>query len=916
MDAVPISAPQEDDEFGQRFTSELERLETPAEIGAYLQATRAKLNAPSAWQNNLFLALPVRNAALVDAVLRRLFALVTQKLAPENLSMVDGLAIVATGGYGRGTLFPFSDVDLTFAVAREDDPHLNVLIQEMFQQVMDVFLYGANLKVGYAYRLMTDLGQLDHQTQTSLLDARFLCGDETLFQEFRRSFRAHLLTADFLFRKWAERQAVLEKHGGTRVYHVEPNVKEGAGGLRDVQTAEWIGEVRFRIGPSRLWPALVEHGFLTQTEAEQIGQSSDFLQQVRCALHVVSSEVRDLLTAPKQEAVAALLAYPETEETPAVEAFMRDYYTHASGVQRLSQQVVRRCLDSEIPMGLGLASQRRELIAVDPEPSRRDPAWPLHIAELSQAYSLHISDSLEETITQYRTEHPRPEDTALAGRVFTRLLSAPHSVADTMEHLADTDVLSWLIPEFGPLMTLIPYDAAHDYTVGEHSLHVVRNIEEVKSTADPRLLEMKRIAGEVANPEVLLLAGLIHDLGKQWPRSAHAETGAVAADQIAERLGWDEERRRKLVFLVRHHLQMAETSRLRDLALEETVEEFVQIVPDLDALNMLYILTWADTLAVGLGVWSEFQGKQLAELYHRSEAVLSEPQFPAEAAPPGDKPASIPEVSSLARQRERIRKQLAQRNLPADLIYEHIRSLSAQYLLNTPLEEIYLHLVMIGRLRDTFQPVIDFRNEQGAESTELTLCAFDDPKPGLLAKITGVLYAQDINVHAAQVFTRDNSLRIAIDTLWVDFRGRPLPPGKRTEAHESLKRVLLGEIGVGELLKQRRKSLIEQSIYSARIDDTASDRFSLLEVSAPDEAGVLYRLARAVSALGWNIHAARLSIWGSRARVAFYLTDAERAKIPAAEVERLCATLTLVTFPRRQASRPAAESTASYPARK
>ncbi len=190
--------------------------------------------------------------------------------APGPSEEAPALAIIATGGYGRRELAPFSDVDVTFVPAREDDPYLNVLIKDMFQMVMDVFLYGANLKVGYAYRLLGDLGRLDHQTQTTLLDARFLCGDRALFQEFRAQFRAHLLTADFLFQKWAERQAVLAKHGGDQVYGVEPNIKEGAGGLRDIQNAEWMGEVRCHVSLSRLWPALVEQGFVTDEDAAQI----------------------------------------------------------------------------------------------------------------------------------------------------------------------------------------------------------------------------------------------------------------------------------------------------------------------------------------------------------------------------------------------------------------------------------------------------------------------------------------------------------------------------------------------------------------------------------------------------------------------------------------------------------------------
>ena len=875
------------------FAPELARLASPAAIAAYLKEWHGRINSADGLKGNVGTDLLAHNTALVDAVLRRLFALAVERAGSAGGE--PSLAIIATGGYGRRELAPFSDVDVTFVPALEDDPYLNILIKDMFQMVMDVFLYGADLKVGYAYRLLGDLGRLDHQTQTTLLDARFLCGDRALFTQFRSQFRAHLLTADFLFQKWAERQAVLAKHGGDQVYGVEPNIKEGAGGLRDIQNAEWMGEVRFHAGLSRLWPALVDAQIVSPDEYARIKTARDFLLCARAALHIVSGEARENLTAEKQESVAGLLGYRDMPDVPAVESFMRDYYTHAAQARRIARKVMARCLDSDLPLGLGLASTRRVLSVADPDAAGRDPALPLHVAELAQAYGLAVSGELEEEIERYLLAQPTPADPAVAGRVFARLLTAGRGVADTLDRLEGGGVLAWLIPEFGPLMTLIPYDAAHDYTVGAHSLRVVRNLEVLKT--DGSSPEGRRLMGEVAGLEVLYLAGLIHDIGKQWSHGSHAETGGDAAARICDRLGWDSERRDKVVFLVRHHLLMSETSRLRDLALDETTREFIRQVPDMDLLNMLYLLTQADTAAVGAGVWTDVQGRFLSELYARAEAMLAAPLTDDGGPPP-------PYVPDLKRQRERIRKGLAQHNLPSDIVLEHTRNLPAQYLLNTPLEEMYLHIAMIGRLRETFAPSVDFKHDFGTDHTEITICAYDDPKPGLLAKITGVLYAHDVNLHTAQVFTREASVRIAIDTLWADYRGKPLSTGKRAELQESLRRVLLGEVGIGELLQAHRKPLKEQTIYSAKIDETASERFSLLEVSTPDETGVVYRLARAVSALEWNIHAARLSVWGSRARDAFYITDPDGQKVPAADVARLLSALPHEDFSRKKRPAP------------
>lgn len=873
MPASSVSTALPEHDSCPLFSPDLDVLDTADAIAAYLKAWHGRINNPDAIRHGGTGAiLEAHNSALVDAVLRRLFTLALDHAgapAPTPRHSLP-LAIIATGGYGRRELAPFSDIDLTFVPAHEDDSVLNAVIKEMFQMVMDVFLYGAGLKVGYAYRLTSDLGQLDHQTQTTLLDARFLCGDQSLFREFRAAFRAQFLAADFLFQKWAERRNVLLKHGES-VYGVEPNIKEGAGGLRDIQTAEWIAEAVGRVGLGRVWPALVEHAVLSEDDARRVWQAREFLHTTRCALHIVSGEARDVLTAEKQEAVAALLAYAETPEVPAVEAFMRDFYTHAAQVQRLSRRVIDRCLDSELVLTPALSSIRRCLVVADEAAAAADPALPLHTADLAQAYELSVGIDLEDAIQRFLVANPTPTDAAYVGRVFTRLLAQGRRVAQTLDHLERWNVLNWLLPEVGPLMTLIPYDAAHEFTVGWHSLRVVQTLENIRTGAETRLAEGRRVAAEISFPEVLYLAGLVHDVGKQWPGGHHEESGAQAAAAIAQRLGWDKERQEKLVFLVRHHLLMAEISRLRDLSLDETIRDFIRVVPDMDCLNMLYLLTYADTNAVGAGIWTEVKAKFLGELYGRAEVALSAPPEAAGGQPP----------VNVARQRERIRKQLQAQNLPPDLIHEHIRNLPAQYLLNTPLEEMYLHIAMIGRLRETFQPMVDFKHEYGADFTEITLLAYDDPRPGLLAKITGVLYAHDVNVHAAQVFTRESSVRIALDTLWVDYRGKPLTPGKRDEVEASLRRVLMGEIGVGALLQKHRKPLKDQAIFTATIDDTASERFSLLEISAPDEKGVVYRLARAVSECGWNIHAARLSVWGSRARDTFYITDPDGSKPPA-----------------------------------
>lgn len=820
---------------------------------------------------------------LVDAVVGRLFALSVERAqgeAPQDDRQAHPIAIVATGGYGRRELAPYSDIDITFLPSRDDDAYLNLVIKEMFRLVMDVFLSGARMKVGYAYRLLSEYDGLDHQTQTALLDARCVAGNQALFAQFDREFRQRLGATDFVFRKYAERNATLDKNGSSASgrstpYQVEPNLKEGAGGLRDIQSAEWVAGVRWGKAGNALWRDLVNRKIITSAEARIVADAREFLFTVRNLVHLITGDTRDTLTAERQEIVAARLGHQDTEAVPGVEQFMRSYYRQVAEVHHIANKILIRCLNSPLPLHAGLSSVRRSVTVTDLEEAKSDPLWPLRALVACQRYDLDLALVTEEAIQKYTAQQVSPGDARQAGALFLELLRQPRNVYWCVRQMHNTGLLAWLLPELANCMDLIPYDPAHEHTVGEHTLLVLRNLERLRVAADGQQVEYRRLLEEVSAPEIVYLAALLHDVGKQWG-ARHAETGAEAAVGVCERLGCPPEMTGRVVFLVRHHLLMAETSRLRDLALDETIRDFTRIVTDLDTLRMLYLLTYADTQAVGTGVWNEVKARFLGELFTRAEAVLL------------GKPEE-PRVPNLAAFRERVRRQLArEKNLPVEAVYEHTAAMPAAYLLNTSLEDMYLHMAMISRVRSTFRPVVDSRTEFGADYTELTVVTYDDPKPGLLAKIAGVLFAHDINVHSAQVFTRTSSDRIAIDTLWVDFREKPLSPQRRAGLEEAFRQVLTEEITLVVLLERRGKpTQIVQPVRSLRLDDETSDNYSILDVQAHDVKGVVYRLAAAISAVEWNIHSARLSTWGGYARTAFYVTDMRNKKVPATAIAQL-----------------------------
>lgn len=383
---------------------------------------------------------------------------------------------------------------------------------------------------------------------------------------------------------------------------------------------------------------------------------------------------------------------------------------------------------------------------------------------------------------------------------------------------------------------------------------------------------MRRVMEDLPHPEQLMLAVLLHDSGKAIAGLPHSVTGERIASEVCKRLGMSDEAAANVRFLVANHLLMAETSRIRDLNLDETLREFTTVVGDLDRLNMLYVLTYADTKAVGEGVWTQVKGRFLRELWQRATAVLSD-----------EEPAGYDDAA-IARARRRLLKDLTLENLPVADVGEHIQSMPAHYLLSQNLKQIGLHIGFVRRVREG-QPVIDFHGERDATYTELTVCAYDDPKPGLLAKIAGVLAAADVNVHGAQVATRSTEIdRIALDTLLVDFRGRQLSPGKRREVAANLLAVLTGAENVETLLAKRRSPAGRQRAEAAAehripprvsVQSGVAESLTLIEMAAPDTIGTFYRFCDAISRLGWDIHSARVSTWTNEARAGFYVTGCE-----------------------------------------
>ncbi len=883
------------------------RAATPGEIADLLRAERERIGR----ENQAHPAGRATCRALserCDQAIQRLFALARPEGA-EGERIAAAAAVLATGGYGRRELCGWSDVDVTFLVAGEEDAALDATVRQLFLWLMEVFGQRLQLKVGYGYRTLADLAQIDHQSQTALLDARLVCGSHGLFDRFSRELARQLWPAEFVRLKVAEREAAQAKQGETP-YRIEPHVRDGPGGLRDLHLAEWLAAVAFPTTRGDVWRQLQRLGVVSRRDAAQAQSAREFLHMVRNWMHFDAGRPADQLVRERQELLAAALGFGDDSSASCVERFMEAYYGHAESVRRVAGFVTERALAERLSLTDELVAVGEDLAPAYPWINVATPGFLVGVAEQFQALGLRPGPELRRIIAEHLDGAGDLGRDPEAAQRFVGLLKAHRGVYETLDLMASLGVLQRLLPELGVACRRVPFDPIHQHTIGHHSLQVVRSLETLRDTEEERLAEFRRVWNEVEAPELLLLAGLLHDIGKiasegnppgipattsgvrqgPLPRGegvgggrGHAVSGARMATAICERLGLDEPETARVAALVRHHLLMSETAQLRDLNQEQTIRDFVAAIGTPDLLNMLLLLTYADIEATG--VLTPVKARFLHDLYYRAEAALGEGAAPAWDA------------ERLRRYRTRLSRQLSVTDLAgahsvgSEQIQAHCEGMPVAYLINTPPDRIAAHIRLAAQVTGSGQPAFEFSDAgahagahevgsgSGSHITTLTIGTFDAPQPGLLSRLAGALYAHEIAVHAAQVYTRAGEPALALDTLWIDFHGRQLPPTRKIALEQSLRSVLGGEAVDGVLARCRKHLPPALPPHSVRFDHEAAEYHTVLEVDAPDQPGLLYRITRAIASLGWSIHSAKIWTVGDRARDAFYLTDASGERL-------------------------------------
>ena len=802
------------------------------------------------------------------------------------------LALVGLGGTGRGEMAPFSDLDLMVLTAKTPAPD-----QERAAEAMLHLLWDLKLKVGHSIRSVPQLIALakkDMTIRTAALEARWLWGDEQLFVEAMSRFRKDVVAgtaAEFVAAKLAERDARHVRMGDSR-YVVEPNVKDGKGGLRDLHTLYWIG--KYVHGVER--PAdLVGAGLFTAAEFRRFDRAERFFWSVRCHLHELAGRAEERLSFEYQPQIAEIMHYADRPGKSAVERFMQFYFLNAKTVGDLTGVFLAQ-LDEQLgkkgfrfalptirrrPKKLGGFTLDRGRISIPSDDYfRADPVRLVELFAVAAREQLEIHPNAmraaarDSVLIDREARHDKR-----ANDLFLETLSCIHKPEAVLRWMNEAGVFGRFVPDFGRVVAQMQFDMYHHYTVDEHSIRAIGLLAAIErgelKTEHP--LSTAILNKQIGSRRALYVAVLLHDIAK-GRGGDHSIIGAEIALKLCPRFGLDEAETETVSWLVRYHLLMSSTAFKRDLADPKTIEDFVRQVQSPERLRLLLILTVVDIRAVGPGVWNEWKRTLLRTLFEAAEERLRL----------GHKQHGRTELVE-ARQKE-LSELLAWK---ASATRAHARRLPDSYWLAEPLAWQVANARQVAEaeahIGDASPSVVA---EDDPESSATRISVFTPDREGLFYRICAGLAAAGANIIDARIHTTRDGM--ALDNLLVlDSRNQPYGDRRlRSRLVQSVERALTGaEPALPSPERGRPRSAAFRVAPSVTIAEKASGRTTVVEVNALDRPALLAGLAAAIHAEGHQIHSAHIATYGERAVDVFYLTRADGKKLESNDMEQLRAAL-------------------------
>ena len=782
---------------------------------------------------------------------------------------------IAVGGYGRAEMAPFSDVDLLFLTPYKQTPWGESLIESVLYCLWDL-----RLKVGQSVRTIDDclrLARTDITIRTTLLEHRYLWGDAGLARRLDARLWDYFAGTgpDFVELKLAERAERHQRQGSSR-YLLEPNVKEGKGGLRDLQALFWIGKYLNHAESSE---DLVQMGVFTAEEYRIFAEAEAFLWTTRVHLHLLTGRATEQLTFDTQVEIAATLGYRSTEGQRAVERFMQDYFTHAKNVGDLTRIFLAALEARHVKPRPSLGNTLRTVFSFQKDPT--GPGFRLNHGRLDTAEEgafrkdpVNILRLFEEALRTDIPIHPDAlrrvarsldliDDTVRAdreaNRIFLDLLLGHNNPERALRHMNEVGVLGAFIPEFGRIVAMMQFNMYHSYTVDEHIIRTVSTLSQIERR---ELVVDLPIATDImakgVDRRVLYVALLLHDIGKGSGRD-HSAVGAEVAARLCPRFGLDDEETELVMWLVQNHLLMSDVAQKRDLAEPRTVRDFAQAVKSPTRLKLLTVLTVCDIRGVGPGVWNNWKAMLLRGLYAETLEFLTG----------GSEAASRPEREAAAR--EALSGALEGWS-EAEIAAECARHYAPYWLgFDTRTHVIFANLV---RQLAEDEPAMQIDLDLERDATQACFAMSDHP--GIFARLAGALALAGGNVVDARTYTTTDG--IATAAFWLqDAEGKPYEKARLTRLRNAVTRTLKGEIVAREALKDKDRIRRRERdfVVPTRIsfDNTGSDIYTIIEVETRDRPGLLYDLARTLTANNVSIASAIIATYGKQAVDVFYVKD-------------------------------------------
>jgi len=813
---------------------------------------------------------------LTDCLVGEIFHAATTHLTPASGATVPKLSVMAVGGYGRAEMAPYSDIDLLFLLPAKGGKRAEGLIETMLYIFWDL-----KLKIGQSSRTIADclkLGREDYTIRTALLETRFVCGNKALADQLEGRLWSELFKdtgPDFIEAKLEERDARHKRQGGQR-YMVEPNVKEGKGGLRDLQSLFWIAKYLHRVDRTR---ALADLGMFSAAEFDIFARAEDFLWTVRCHLHLINKRATEHLTFDSQVEIARILGYKDGGGQRAVEHFMQDYFRHATQVGELTrifltgleaQHVKRHPRMGEllsragrrlrIRLSSGYKLEQGRLTIADKQQFLADPLNLLRVFKeaLRTRYLLHpdvmrlLAANLDLIDDNMRAN---PE----ANRIFLDMLLDYGNPERGLRRMNELGVLGAFIPDFQPIVAMMQFNMYHHYTVDEHTIQCISTLSQIE---DGDLLEDLPVASAIlkkgVNRRVLFMAVFLHDIAK-GRQEDHSIKGAEIAATLCPRLGLDQGETDTVVWLVRHHLLMSDVAQKRDLSDPRTVRDFANTVQSRTRLRLLTVLTVCDIRGVGPNTWNNWKAQLLRDLYNATHSALT----------------TGVDDGSQTRRVEGAQNDLcaALRDWGTDRLMLELERHYDPYWQGLDTET---HIIF-ARLLERLKPGgigTDFKQDKTRDATRA--CFALEDHPGILTRLAGALALVGANVVDAKTYTSSDGF--ATSVFWLqDARGRPYEKSRLKRLETMVKKALRGEVVARDALKDRDKIKKRERDFivptEITFDNEGSEIYTIIEVDTRDRPGLLYDLTRTISANNIYVASAVIATYGAQAVDVFYVKD-------------------------------------------